>query len=403
MRYLLLPEGKDELRKVVRYHAVDGVLYTPDVQAGRQVYKTVEGGEVVLSKTMGTNSTLRLSSPSNWEGHDSGEGIPSNGELRPAKVTHFDALTDTGVIHTIDSVMIPADVSITISKLIRGSKQNTMVDLMIRAGLAWVLEGREPTSSEVQRLALQGFVRSWDNEDDDESDLPDEDLLAMPSYTVLCPTDKAFSRLNLTHFLTDKEDLVNLLKLHIIPSQPSIPRSAGSKVPAAPPQDGQPLSLGDDLVFSTLLSSASKYGDIAFRATGDNSFIVGIRNARGGLGNDAARVGAAGRASVRWRKAHSSAGSLKKKKDKTEDDDEDEVGYEALWQGGMALGGGVVMVDSVLVPYEPSWFSRWGWLVLALVGIGLVLVVAAVSFGWWWMTRARKEEGYEALEGEEEE
>ena len=60
------------------------------------------------------------------------------------------------------------------------------------------------------------------------------------------------------------------------------------------------------------------------------------------------------------------------------------------------------MIDSVLVPYEPSWFSRWGWLVLALSGVGVVLLVAVISFGWWWMAR-RGKEGYEALEGEEEE
>ena len=397
MKYLLLPEGKDELRKVIRYHAVDEVIYTPEVEHGTRVYKTLEGGEVVLSRTKGKNSTLSLSSPIKWDDHDSGEGLPSNGELRPARVTHLDALTKTGVIHTIDSVILPADVAITVAKLIRGSKQNTMMDLMVRAGLSWVLQGREPTYTEVQRAMLDGFVRVGDEEGDDN--LRDIDSLAMPSYTVLCPSDRAFSRLNLTHYITDKEALVNLLKLHIIPTQPLRPQSIGSQTPASPPQDGQPISLADDLVFSTLLSSVSKYGDVAFRATGDNSYIVGIRNARSGLGNDAARVGAAGRASVRWRKARYT-GSLMKDKAKGEG----EVSYDALWRGGMALGGGVLMIDSVLVPYEPSWFSRWGWLVLALLGTSVVLLVAVVSFGWWWMTRGRKEEeGYGALEGEEEE
>jgi hypothetical protein len=46
-------------------------------------------------------------------------------------------------------------------------------------------------------------------------------------------------------------------------------------------------------------------------------------------------------------------------------------------------------------------FTRWGWLVLTLSGIGVVLLIAAVSVGWWWMTRETVE--YEALEGEEEE
>jgi uncharacterized surface protein with fasciclin (FAS1) repeats len=357
MKYLLLPEGKDELRKVVKYHAVDEIVYSEDLETGKQVFTTLEGGEIVLRKTGGKNSSTFVQSPNKWEGHDSGEQLPSNGELRPAKMSHFDALTSTGVIHTIDAVILPSDVFISIGKLIRGSKQSTMMDLMARAGLSWILEGRQPSANEVERAYLQGVVRTWDN----ETDQPDIDSLAMPSYTVLCPSDKAFSRLNLTHYLNDQEALLNLLKLHIIPTQPSTPRTANSKIPASPPSDGAPLSLEDDLVYSTLLSSSSKYGDVAFRATGDNSFLVGIRNARSSAGNDAARLGATGRGSVRWRKNKGDQGVSVSKggkgKDKAKDDDAHD-GYEELWRGGMTLGGGVVMLDSVLVPYEPSWFSR---------------------------------------------
>jgi uncharacterized membrane protein len=44
---------------------------------------------------------------------------------------------------------------------------------------------------------------------------------------------------------------------------------------------------------------------------------------------------------------------------------------------------------------------RWGWLVLTLSGVGIVLLVAALSVGWWYMTRNKA--GYEPLEGEEDE
>jgi Tfp pilus assembly protein PilO len=37
-----------------------------------------------------------------------------------------------------------------------------------------------------------------------------------------------------------------------------------------------------------------------------------------------------------------------------------------------------------------------------LAGVGVVMVVAAASFGWWWFTRGKNDE-YEPLEGEEEE
>jgi hypothetical protein len=241
-----------------------------------------------------------------------------------------------------------ADIKITIAKLIRGSKQTTMAELMDRAGLSWVLEGREPSKDEIRHAQLHGVVRP----SDEETPMPDLDSLALPSYTVLCPTDKAFSRLNLTHYLGNEEDLIELLKLHIIPTQPSTPKTGSTKEPASPPSDGRPLALEDDLIYSTLLSSKSRYGEVAFRATGDNSFIVGIRNARAGIGHASARIGASGRASVRWKRSAPSLKSHTDVGDSIEDDN------RQLWRGGLTLGGGVLMIDSVLVPYEPSWFSR---------------------------------------------
>jgi uncharacterized surface protein with fasciclin (FAS1) repeats len=283
--------------------------------------------------------------------------MPANGEIRGAIVTHTDALTSTGAIHTVDSVVMPADVQISIAKLVRGSSQRTMIDLMVRAGLGWILDGREPNSDELQRAQLTGIVRAWDN---DTAPLPDIDSLALPAYTVLCPTDKAFSRINMTQYLEDPEALLDMLQLHIIPTQPSTPRTDKKRVPTFAPPDGSPLSIADDLVFQTLLSASSKYGDVAFRATGDNSYLVGIRNARSGYGNNAARMGQAGRASVRWRKGHDSG--LKTEVKHGHKGEKEIKGVEGqddvLWRGGMSIGGGVILVDSVLIPYEPSWFTR---------------------------------------------
>lgn len=354
MKYLLLPEGKDELRKIVRYHAITDILYSEDIEAGKHVYRTLEGGNVVLRRSRGKNGNLSLSSPTKWEGHDSGYALPSNGELRPSRVNHFDALTETGVIHTVDNVMIPADVTLTIHKLIRGSRHSTMADLMIRAGLGWILEGREPSSDEVSAATLQGLVPVADVAEGQEG--PDAGSLAMPSYTLLVPTDRAFSRLNLTHYVNDRNALLELLKLHIIPTQPATPKRDVTKEAAEPPKDGQPLSLGDDLVYSTLLSGTSKYGNVAFRATGDNSYIVGIKGARGNIEETSARVGQTGRASVRWRK--NARGGMTQPLYTGTEKANHEDGNDCLWHGGMALGGGVMVLDAVLIPYKPSWFSR---------------------------------------------
>ena len=366
MNYLLLPEGKDELRKVLKYHAIQQVLYSPDSEVGRQVYKTLEGGDIVLRKTKGKNSTLFLQSPSKWEGHDSGESLPANGEIRPASVIESDSLTSNGVIHTIDEVVMPADVDLTIGKLVMGSKQSTMAELLSRAGLLWILEGRQPTAEEIMLADLKGAVRplvAESNDADDPADMPDVDSLAMPSYTLLCPTDKAWSRLNITHYLQPdhRDELLKLLQLHIIPTQPLIPMSGTSKA-VAPPSDGRPLSMDDDVVYSTLLASKSKFGEVVFRATGDNSFLVGVRNARSSesKGDTSARIGASGRASVRWRKSYKQqvSGIETTKKDKPGKKEKVDDRGDELWRGGMTLGGGVIMLDSVLVPYEPHWFSR---------------------------------------------
>lgn len=45
--------------------------------------------------------------------------------------------------------------------------------------------------------------------------------------------------------------------------------------------------------------------------------------------------------------------------------------------------------------------NRWGWLVLTLGGIGVVILIAVISVGWWWMTRDKRAE-YETLEGEDD-
>jgi hypothetical protein len=45
--------------------------------------------------------------------------------------------------------------------------------------------------------------------------------------------------------------------------------------------------------------------------------------------------------------------------------------------------------------------NRWGWLVFTLGGIGVVVLIAVVSVGWWWMTRNKRDK-YEPLEGEDD-
>ena len=44
---------------------------------------------------------------------------------------------------------------------------------------------------------------------------------------------------------------------------------------------------------------------------------------------------------------------------------------------------------------------RWAWLIITLSGIGVIVLIAVVSVGWWWKTRDKRDK-YEPLEGEDD-
>lgn len=82
---LLLPENKDALAKILTYHVVSGQVMAADIADGDVV--TVEGQNVTLSTA---------------------DGVTVNG----AAVVTADIVTDNGVIHVVDAVLVPADVDV---------------------------------------------------------------------------------------------------------------------------------------------------------------------------------------------------------------------------------------------------------------------------------------------------
>jgi len=82
---LLLPENKDALTKILTYHVVSGAVMAADITDGDVA--TVEGQNVTLSTA---------------------DGVTVNG----AAVVTADIVTDNGVIHVIDAVLVPADVDV---------------------------------------------------------------------------------------------------------------------------------------------------------------------------------------------------------------------------------------------------------------------------------------------------
>src|SRR6187399_1238998 len=77
---LLKPENKEKLTAILTYHVVSGKVMAADVKAGK--VKTVQGGDLVIA-TDG--------------------GVTVNG----AKVVKTDIVGSNGVIHVIDTVILP--------------------------------------------------------------------------------------------------------------------------------------------------------------------------------------------------------------------------------------------------------------------------------------------------------
>ncbi|MBW4517468.1 MAG: fasciclin domain-containing protein [Timaviella obliquedivisa GSE-PSE-MK23-08B] len=83
---LLLPENKEQLRKILSYHVVPSQVTSADIQPG--AVATVEG------------QTISVESSAN------------NITVNDASVTQPDVIATNGVIHGIDKVLLPPDVQL---------------------------------------------------------------------------------------------------------------------------------------------------------------------------------------------------------------------------------------------------------------------------------------------------
>lgn len=91
---LLKPKSKAALVKLLTYHVVAGNLKATDVLAAIKVGK----GKAVIKTIQGENLTARL---------ENGKVILTDSKGRKATVTTTDLLATNGVIHVIDSVVMP--------------------------------------------------------------------------------------------------------------------------------------------------------------------------------------------------------------------------------------------------------------------------------------------------------
>ncbi|KAG1749841.1 uncharacterized protein EDB91DRAFT_1235288 [Suillus paluster] len=310
--HLLAASSKTDLENVIMHHIIDGIEYSQSVVNGSQrTFATLEGSDLQLERP--GNGSIIVSASGGWAGMKSA--------LYPKNM-----LTETGVIHELSDIMIPRSVELNVGKLMKAAKATTMINMVTKAGFDWILNGTAPP--EGSEWAEQGLSGS--------------------SWTLLCPTDDAFKKYNLTDLFENIDDLRAIVSQHLIPTSPS----AGESFDVFDVlNNNRPLPLENLGEYSTLLSPSSAYGDIVFRALDDkvSKYMVGIKNARGtDKQADWARV-------LTWGRATTGGGT-----------------------------GGVITLDRMLIPYHPPWWIEYlAPSFVGALGIGLIcLFFYAVRIVW---------------------
>ena len=86
LKSLLLPENKQKLADILTYHVVSGEVMAKDVKPG--AVTTVNGADFTVST-------------------EGGDVIITDGQGNKSKVTKTDIVASNGVIHVIDTVLLP--------------------------------------------------------------------------------------------------------------------------------------------------------------------------------------------------------------------------------------------------------------------------------------------------------
>lgn len=408
MDYLLLERSKADLSQVLKYHAIVQVLYQDEIRLGSsQRYPTLEGTELYITKLASNNITIH--------GPTVG-GVALNGESKDSEVINKkDVLVENGSMQFVNQVELPSGVNIGIRKLMLGAKASTMLELVQSSNLSWILNPGSPSNVS--------------SSNPDHRRRPAIDLIR--GFTILCPSDEAFTKINLTYYLEDKLRLDSLVRQHIIPTYPSLPLRGNSNsggLPTPEPEPFKPLYISDGMIYHTMLSrqegGESDYGDVSFRSSSTSQsnrdrqepdgehedhpknrfqarWLVGIKGARGTNGlHDSARIINFGRASPRVIPSVASDRVLPR-------NDHHHLRAQADLVSFM---GGILSLDMVLEPYLPTFWDRiighhqllvWGFF------LGLLSLMGFVGWKFWIYYRnksraPRTVSGYQIIEPMEE-
>lgn len=371
MNYLFLPQARNELRRFLRYHAIDKVAYMSELeQSADRRFNTLEGSPLYANAE---NGSVSLRGPSV-------HGISASGQMDPSRITEVNRLTSNGVLHVVDQALLPPTLDITVEKLMQGAKAHTMIDMLESANMSWVLKGQPSPEGFFDASSSASTSQKHKKKKQRKGKKDDQDVeVEGKSYIVLCPLDHAFNRVNLTRYWRDPEALRELVKQHIIPTQSVLQsRNPTSMLPS----DGRPLTLADDARFDTLLSQRaggpSPYAAVRFLRFGLDGWMVGIDGAQGDARHEAARVMGYGRSSPVLVPPASSDGD----------------------QSRLMLGGGLMTLDAVLMPYHPPWLRRHA---ASLSITALVLVAATmVALLGWRLWKSKRDQQYQIVETDDQ-
>jgi uncharacterized surface protein with fasciclin (FAS1) repeats len=158
---LLKPENKAKLQNILKYHVLSGTVLAKDVKT--MSAETLLGQRIDLKvETKGKDTTVTIDG---------------------AKVTATDVKATNGVIHVIDTVILPSEKNI-VETAVANSSFKTLATLLEKADLVGALSGAGP-------------------------------------FTVFAPTDAAFAKLpkeTVDSLLKpeNKAQLVEILKFHVV-------------------------------------------------------------------------------------------------------------------------------------------------------------------------------------------
>ncbi|CEL53914.1 hypothetical protein RSOLAG1IB_06696 [Rhizoctonia solani AG-1 IB] len=421
-------DARTGLKRVLMHHLLEGIIIGKDLwfdggsgsivalgdgsEGGgkkKKSWGTVEGSDVRVIKE-GDSLLIEASGP----------------DESPLPLTVLDTLTQTGALHEVSGVLWPRSVRVGIRELGLAADASTMLRLVQRAGFEGIWNGTGlPVDNVVNVYPPLTASAKWGKWRLGGSGSGDSKKPRAPkwTYTLLCPTDAAFARINLTRLLDDHDALVALVRQHIVPIPlaeegggvgakdstsigwvewimshfvtpehgienllngeyaqfPSRARPHSNIVSAtagAPfePDAETPLPLQSSTArFGTLQTSHSTYGDVVFAHTGDHGWAITVKGADEWVGVKA------------WGKT---------------------IGATPGVVSGLAsnspLTGGVVQIDRVLEPYSPSWWREW----VPALGVGAAGVVAIGLVFWgivWVWKRDVQEATYEPANGDEDE